>query len=334
MVGKTLGMLAQVAPWVVVTSLVYAAAFVNPEVQTLPLPQPLIEPRDRFYDVARSENGRFWFAGSHGVVLEGQADRDDWRRYTLPQRVNLQGVAVSDDGTIVAAGNDGWVFTRVPGQQDWQDRRLPVSDVASKLIDVTWLDGRFWVTGEMGAVFRSDDGGTTWLNLGIKEDVALNDLARSADGHLWRAAEFGTLFQSTDDGQTWTTTELGAESLRAVAFRGNTGVIAANGGVVYVTGDNGDTWQQVQTPSREHLYDVAWDGQRWVATGNSGSLLTSDDGTHWSSIAPAGLGTDYYTRLVTTGNGIVLAGQTIGEVIDGRWQPWPPTVANDREDQP
>ncbi|WP_152638706.1 YCF48-related protein [Marinobacter santoriniensis] len=333
MVGKTLGFLAQVAPWAVVSGLAYAAAFVKPGVQPLPLPQPLIEPRDRFYDVARSGDGRFWFSGSHGVVLEGTPDSAQWHRFTLPEPVNLQGVAASDDGIIVTAGNEGWVFTGTGGE-DWQAQHLPVSDVAGKLVDVIWLDGQFWVIGEMGAVFRSDDDGQNWVDLGMDEDISLNDLARSPDGTLWIAAEFGTLFRSKDGGATWTGTELGAESLRALAFHGDDGVIAANGGVVYRTADGGQSWRRVQTPSREHLYDVAWDGQRWVVTGNGGSLLASDDGAEWTSIAPDGLGSGYYTRLVTTGKGLVLAGQTIGEVVDGQWQPWPPAGARNGEDQP
>lgn len=333
MVGKALGFLAQVAPWVLVSGLVYAAAFIKPGVQPQPLPQPLIEPRDRFYDVARSGDGRFWFAGSRGVVLEGATGGAEWQRFTLQESVNLQGVAASDDGTIVAAGNEGWVFVR-HGDGDWEAQQLPVSDIAGKLIEVVWIDGQFWVIGEMGAVFRSDDDGRNWVDLGMEEDVSLNELARSPDGSLWIAAEFGTLFRSQDGGATWTGTELGAESLRALAFHGDDGVIAANGGVVHRTADGGQTWQRIQTPSHEHLYDVAWDGQRWVVTGNGGSLLASDDGIEWTSIAPDDLGTGYYTRLVTTGNGLVLAGQAIGEVVGGHWQSWPPTTTDKGEGQP
>lgn len=223
MVAKVLGMTAQVAPWAIVGSLAYAAAFIKPGVEPLPLPQPLNEPRDRFYDVSASEPGRYWFAGNNGLVLEAGGALDDWRRHVMPQEVNLQGIASADNGTVLVVGNAGWTF-RHRGDGDWEPLQLPVSDIAGKLIEVTWIDGHFWAIGEMGAVFRSNSRATQWKNLSIEGDVALNDIAGAGD-KLWIAAEFGTLYHSRDKGQTWQGQELGYESLRSVAFHGQDGVI-------------------------------------------------------------------------------------------------------------
>lgn len=90
MMSRVLGVSAQIAPWAVVGGLAYAAAFIKPGIEPLPLPQPLNESRDLFYDVSVSETGKYWFAGSNGLVLEAGLSIEDWRRHDMPKEVNLR----------------------------------------------------------------------------------------------------------------------------------------------------------------------------------------------------------------------------------------------------
>jgi len=324
MVSKLLGFAAQVAPWAVVSGLAYAAAFIKPSVEPLPLPQPLSEPRDLFYDVAGSGGQSFWFAANNGVVLQRKGETLEWTRHQMDQLVNLQGIATSPDGTVIAVGNDGWLF-RNDGS-GWEGERLPVSDIAGKLIEIAWIDNAFWAIGEMGAVFRIEANGETWSEFSIDGDVALNDIARSSDGDYWITAEFGTLFHSKDGGQTWSGEELGYESLRSIAFDGNTGVIVGNGGVSHISKDGGKSWQRRGTESTEHLYDVAHDGNRWLAIGNSGVLLSSSDGKEWAHVEPDGFSSGFHARLMPSPEGVLVAGSAIGKLNDLRWTTWPKEV--------
>lgn len=326
MVAKVLGITAQVAPWAIVGGLAYAAAFIKPGVEPLPLPQPLNEPRDLFYDVSASESGRYWFAGNNGLVLEAGKSLDDWRRHVMPQDVNLQGIASADNGTVLAVGNAGWTFRR-HGDGEWESLQLPVSDIAGKLIEVAWLDGQFWAIGEMGAVFRADATAKDWLDLSIEGDVALNDIARAAGGELWITAEFGTLYHSQDSGQSWQGEELGYESLRSVAFHGDQGVVVGNGGVIFHSADAGRTWEKASSPTSEHLYDVVHDNQRWLAIGNGGVLLSSENGFSWQMLQPDNFANGYHARLQPVENGVLIAGETIGLLSGSRWQTWPNGMA-------
>ncbi|TGN40139.1 WD40/YVTN/BNR-like repeat-containing protein [Marinobacter confluentis] len=321
MVGKVLGFAAQIAPWAVVSGLAYAAAFIKPTVEPLPLPQPLSEPRDLFYDVAGSPQSSVWFAGNNGVILERNGADDSWVRHSMERAINLQGIATSDTGLVVAVGNQGWLF-RNDGS-GWESQQLPVSEIAGKLIEVAWLDGHFWAIGEMGAVFRGSADGQNWTDLSLDGDVAMNDIARSSDGRLWVTAEFGTLYQSTDNGQSWQGEELGYESLRSLAFNDDQGVIVGNGGVVYLSMNGGESWQRHQSGTEEHLYDVIYDGERWLATGNGGALISSDNGAKWSDIQPDGFASGYHARLMATEESVLLAGSTIGRLSGERWTQWP-----------
>lgn len=327
MVGKILGLAAQAAPWVVVSGLAYAAAFIKPSVEPLPLPQPLNEPRDLFYDVGKSTDDKFWFAGNNGLVLEGGREMGKWQRHVMSQPVNLQGIAVSDDGTVLAVGNAGWTFQRTVNGE-WHPHQLPVSKIAGKLIEASWLDGYFWVIGEMGAIYRADANVSHWEDFSIKGDVALNDIARAENDDLWITAEFGTLYHSTDHGHSWSGQELGYESLRSVAFNGVKGVVVGNGGVIFHSDDSGANWTEVQSPTSEHLYDVINNGTEWLVTGNDGALLGSQDGVHWQQLEPTGFG-GYHTRLLATNNGVLTAGQSIGLLSDGHWASWPDSLAGE-----
>ena len=317
---------AQIAPWAVVGGLAYAAAFIKPGVEPLPLPQPLNEPRDIFYDVSVSEPGKYWFAGNNGLVLEAGTSVEDWRRHDMPQDVNLQGIAAADDGTVLAVGNAGWTF-RHHGDGEWEALQLPVSDIAGKLIEVAWIEGHFWAIGEMGAVFRSDAEAQSWDNLSIDGDVGLNDITRSVSGDLWITAEFGTVYRSTDYGESWEGTELGYESLRSVAFHDEHGVIVGNGGVIFLSQDGGESWQPMDSPTNEHLYDVIRDDGRWLATGNGGVLVASEDGRQWQALQPVDFASGYHARLEPVGNGVLVAGETIGLLSGNDWHTWPDAMA-------
>jgi len=327
-VGKILSLTAQVAPWAIVSGLAYAAAFIKPGVEPLPLPQPLNEPRDLFYDVSESTDGRFWFAGNSGLVLEGGRTINQWQRHVMPLSVNLQGIAASDVGTVLAVGNAGWTFLQT-GNGEWQSHQLPVSAIAGKLIEAAWLDGYFWVIGEMGAIYRADSQANGWQDLSIHGDVALNDIARADNGSLWITAEFGTLYHSTDQGLSWEGLELGYESLRSVAFNGVDGVVVGNGGVIFHSDDSGRSWTEIQSPTSEHIYDVIHDGTQWLATGNGGALLSSRDGVHWQQLEPAGFSSSYHTRLLATEGGVLIAGHSIGLLAGERWTNWPESLAGE-----
>lgn len=329
MVGKVLGFAAQVAPWAIVSGLAYAAAFIKPSVEPLPLPQPLNEPRDLFYDVSESAPGKFWFAGNNGLILEGGQTIDQWQRHIMPESVNLQGIAASVDGSVLAVGNAGWTFLH-HGDGEWEPHHLPVSDIAGKLIEVTWLDDYFWVIGEMGAIFRTNAEITQWEDFSIEGDVALNDITQADNGDLWISAEFGTLYRSVDQGNSWEGQELGHESLRSLAFHGSEGVIVGNGGVMFHTSDSGLNWAELSSPTSEHLYDVIHDGTRWLATGNGGVLLSSNDGENWSPVSPEGFVDGYHTRLLAIENGVLIAGQSIGLLSGERWMTLPGSLEGGR----
>ena len=115
-------------------------------------------------------------------------------------------------------------------------------------------------------LYRSDDGGVTWSNLGNPKASA----PECAFGHL-----SGPLFASADRG--WLTDNTGAGGVA-----GATGLLKSE--------DGGRTWSCQSPPSQTQLISAADPGHIWMtardSSGQNTALYASDDGGRsWRSVA-------------------------------------------------
>lgn len=323
MMGFLLSWFGRLSPWLLIASLAYAAAFIEMKVDQSPLDQQLVEPRDRFYGGA-SQGDLSWFVGGEGVVLQTLDAGQSWERIDLPGRQNMQATAVSAEGVRVIVGNQGRVYTQQTLSEDWVGYNLPVPEWAGKLMTVEFFDNHFWVAGEMGALFRLDASGREWVDLSLDEDLSLNGITRSASGRYWIAAEFGTLMNSDDRGQSWQRQTLAEESLRQVHFLDDQAVAVGNRGLLLASTDDGETWQTLPAVTTDHLFDVIYFDGRWLVSADQGQVFTATKVTGpWEHREVSGIDKTYFTQWVPTSAGLALAGQRLGLVSNGQWQPWP-----------
>lgn len=325
MFDRVASICARLAPWAIIGGLAYAAVFVKVDVEAEPMPQPLVEQRDQFFG-ATATTTALWFVGQGGSVLSRDATSQRWQRSRLEPTTNLQAIAASDAGVLVAVGNDGRVWSR-SGEGAWASQRLPIDEVGSKLLDVAFFSGHFWVVGEMGALFRAGADAQQWTRLREPDDVGFNRVRPGPDGSVWIAAEFGRLLHSRDGGETWESRELGSESLQSLAFDGRNGLVVGNRGEAFRSDDGGDTWQAAGTADDEHLYDVIAVDGGWNVAGDRGALFAVDaEAAHWQALTPEGLGKGYHARLLATSQGVVLVGRDLGLLGgDGLYHAWPGT---------
>lgn len=322
MFKRLLRILLTLSPWMVIAGLAFAALFIKATVSPIPLDQPLLEHRDAFFDGAVLKK-QIWIVGQNGALLSSDDAGLNWVREELPGRRNLQAIAVSDQGQQVVVGNEGRVWTR-KNDQPWQTQDLRVSDLAGKFMSVSFINGYFWIVGEMGALFRGDADAAQWQVMGPEEDVNFNSIRAGVDGDIWITAEFGRLLRSRDNGLTWTSQELGSESLRSIAFDGSTGVAVGNQGQAFISHDSGDTWQQISQFTQDHLFDISIHQGVWVTTGDRGALFRSKDPAGaWQVWLPQGLDKSYHNRLLETADGLVIIGHQLGLLGQENMQLWP-----------
>ena len=306
------------APLVIVGGLLYAGLFVKAEAVVQKVEPPPIERRDSFYGVAAPDGRVVWAAGADGKIVRSEDGGESWSRQVTHTAVNLQGIAAWDADSAVAVGNDGVVLVTRDGGRNWTQAEIPASANPNKLFRVRLTGDAAWAVGEFNALLRSTDRGETWSRVLPEEDRAWNDVTFVGDAG-WLVGEFGALMKTVDGGATWETVATPNEvSLMSIAFRdAEHGVAVGLAGTLLVTADGGASWQQVPAFTREHLYTVMWDEDRWLAVGDKGVMATAPtDAAQWKLGRVAEGDVSWRTGVARAGTRYFFAGSNLAVLDD------------------
>ena len=335
-----------VSPVLVVGALV-ALAGVEPEIEYTEMATPSIERRDRFYGVASPSENVIWLAGKEGKIVRSDNGGDDWAVQQLPVVTPMQAIVAWDEDNAVTLGNSGAAYYTQDGGANWTSTEVPVSEISKKILSAK-IDsrGRVWATAEFGVIAYSDDKGVTWSQASTdkvgaveedeaeveddpyaaydeEEDIAWNGIGFSGPDGLVAVGEFGSVKISADRGLTWSYPEATVESsLMSIEFRDAlNGVSVGLEGVMLFTSDGGQTWGQAPKLTRQHLFDVTWDGKQWVAVGEKGIILFGQaDGKQWVRERLAESEYSWHTDIMATADGYLVAGLDAGFWSGGEWR--------------
>ncbi|WP_430434155.1 WD40/YVTN/BNR-like repeat-containing protein [Methyloversatilis sp.] len=307
-------------PIAIIGGLLYAGFFVKAEAVINKVEPKAVERRDNFFSVTAPSEQIAWAAGTGGKIVRSDDGGKTWHRQVAPTYENLQGIAAWDAQHAVVAGNHGVILYTADGGSSWKAGQVPKSDNPNKLFRVHIFDGVAWAVGEFGSLLRSEDKGVTWTRAMEEKDRAWNDIYfRGQNG--WLVGEFGTVMRTTDGGATWTENELENKvSLMGVDFRDDqNGVAVGLTGTLLVTSDGGASWREVPRLTREHLLDIAWDENRWVAVGDKGVMVTSDAAAaEWKLGRISEGDVSWRTQIARAGNRYYVSGANLGVLEGGK----------------
>jgi len=182
-------------------------------------------------------------------------------------------------------------------------QQIPRSEIRQNLFSVCFFsekDG--WIVGELGRVFHTTDGGTTYTRADTGTRTPFLAVACVPDGSVVITGPKGVALKSRDQGATWEQLQTGVQRhLLSVAFpTADVGVAVGDFGTMIRTEDGGKTWSKVSLPSDFKLpedvadivdpgdvllYDVSFPTpeQGW-AVGEFGVIFaTTDGGKTWTS---------------------------------------------------
>jgi photosystem II stability/assembly factor-like uncharacterized protein len=172
---------------------------------------------------------------------------------------------------------------------------------------------------------------------------ALNDVAWNGTDKLVAVGDSGVILASpnaTADAWTDVAAEGVAQQLAGVTWEAiNSQFLIVGAGSVVLSGD-GNTWAQQDlsnVPGAVNLQDVKWLGDRYIAVGNNGVILTSNiDGSVWS-LQDAGANVENTAfNAVAAGNNIIVVvgsnGTTLTSVDAVAWEVQPTRTNNDLND--
>jgi photosystem II stability/assembly factor-like uncharacterized protein len=240
-----------------------------------------------------------WAVGHDEVILRTTDGGATWTRtHYAPEREQpLLDVWFADANDGLAIGAFSTVYRSTDGGATWSPvefaprplvkapAKKPAADDSDlDMADDDGLDqphlnaiagtagGRLYVAAEAGHLYRSDDGGATWLELPSPyEGSFFGVLPLDGDAVLAFGLR-GHLFRSDDAGATWQKLESGTEALLSGGVRLEDGSIAIAGlaGTVIVSRDGGRTFVAHREPDRK--------GFAAVAPGRGGVVLAGEAG--------------------------------------------------------
>lgn len=315
--------LLSVLPLALIGALIYAALFIKPVVSGKGVPRPVIEKRDRFYGVAITGPESLWAVGNDGKIVRSSDGGKTWAAQVSSTATHLQAIAAWTAERAVVVGNRGTLLHTANGGKTWHKGEAEIAAPGAKLVRVrTSADGVAWAVGEMGTVLLTADYGKTWRPAPTRtEDMSWNDIGFVGERGCM-VGEFGRIRCTTDGGSNWRDVDSPVKSsLNGIVFRNPTDALAVGlEGVILHTGDGGAHWRALPKATELHLYDVAWDGARWIAVGDRGVTLASDAAaSHWLDLTQQIDSPSWHTQVNAAGGRVALAGQGVKVAqIDGK----------------
>src|SRR5262249_26307135 len=145
-----------------------------------------------------------------------------------------------------------------------------------------------WCAGDGGIVLHTLDGGQSWQQLDSGVRVTLNDLSTvDLTQRLWLVGAHGVVLRSENGGLTRDPVLLENRfdgELRAVVFQGTRGLIAGDGGALFLTEDEGASFRRVDAGAGAARWEDLWLGgpEAFVLGELARMRLSVDGGNNWS----------------------------------------------------
>ena len=192
----------------------------------------------------------------------GPKTRVNFGGYVGVGRVNAIGFHPTDTATVYVGAPKGGFWITHDGGRTWSTTSdtQPTMGVSAILVDPVNPNIILIGTGDRDSgnssglgVFRSDDGGLTWIpfNTGMG-NVTVGMFARPESNlRFILAAANGGIFKTLDGGENWTKTSPDNSNFRDIKFRPGSSTIAyaASNNGFYRSENGGDTWTLVPASS-------------------------------------------------------------------------------------
>ena len=228
-----------------------------------------------------------WLVGSKSTLLETTDAGKTWQPKNLDLEENYLLSSVS------FSGQEGWVVGEPAlllhtkdGGKSWQRIALSEKLPGNPNTIVALGSQSAEMTTDIGAIYRTTDGGKNWKAM-VQEAVGvLRNIARSDDGKYIAVSAKGNFYSTWEPGNTaWVGhNRNSSRRIQNMGFGkdGRIWMVARGGQVQFTKQESLEEWEEAQNPEFSTswgLLDLAYrtPDEIWVS-GGSGNLLCSLDG--------------------------------------------------------
>jgi photosystem II stability/assembly factor-like uncharacterized protein len=256
--------------------------------------------------------------GEYGNVVLSDDNGKTWRQANkVPTTITLTSVFFINDKKGWAVGHDAWIITTEDGGENWTKQLGGGADFAdAALLSVFFTDeNNGFAVGAFNRTISTADGGKTWTSRGtLMPPRAPSKAPEAADDSLDDVATVAATAQNDPFART------GADEnhLNSI-FRGpdaNTLYIAAEGGAIFKSEDNGKTWKKLYTGYIGSFWGgfTAKDGSVYLAGMRGNIWRTTDGGKTFTKLDTQGADQSIATGIQLADGSMVFVGLG-GQVI-------------------
>ena len=228
-------------------------------------------------------NNQFVAVGVSGGVYVSY-DTINWNKtFTAPSYHRFDAITYANN-IYVAVGTSSFIMTS-PDATGWTLRTS--SGTPCDLEDVSFQNNRFIIVGDFGKILTSPDS-ITWTDQSLPTTTdhlysVTYGQGQDVVGGSNLNYSSGVLYNSIN-GINWTKNSFAnAHRFKGIAYGNDTFVAAGRSGVINMSTDITQGWSFVGQPTTALQTWVNFSAGRFTIVGYAGTILTSEDGSHWKN---------------------------------------------------
>jgi len=227
-----------------------------------------------------------WVVGHDATILRTADGGETWDRvyYDPEEESPLFDIWFRDAENGFAAGAYGLFLVTADGGTTWTRQTVDEDEYNDfHLHHIARSEtGRLYMAAEAGTIYRSDDGGRTWLSLPSPYEGSFFGTLPLQEDALLLFGLRGHMFRSEDAGDTWQEIETGTVALLNRGLRRNNGtlIVVGHEGTLLISDDGGRSFTLREQPDRQALATVIeTDDGGLILIGEFGANRLAEDGT-------------------------------------------------------
>lgn len=247
-------------------------------------------PSQQVMQAATRAGQRLVVVGERGIVVLSDDAGGSWRqaRY-VPTSATLTQVSFVDEGQGWAVGHGGMILHSKDGGESWEKQADGVALAEATMQAVREAQVR---QPDDGSLARAERAAAYLIDEGA--DKPLLDVQFKDSQQGWAVGAYNLFFETKDGGKTWHSVGMRLDNpqalhLYAVRVQGDRVLVAGEQGLIYLSRDGGQSFQQLDSP-----YDGSWftatflpDGSFIVAGLRGNAYRSDDEGRSWHPLEGA-----------------------------------------------